>query len=302
MNKKQASIMLIPMIILVVLSVFMFLNKIFSGSKDKVYELSGSTSHFFKGRPKLTAPKIEIQRGETQTINRNAFSLEHSSNWKTAVWVCELLTAKQLKGDIEREDRFGPDPKIEKGKRAESKDYTDSGFDRGQLAPAGDYTLDAARKKETFFLSNMVPQRREFKRGIWKSIEDYTRRLVEKYGELWVITGVLFLDESEEAGTGNGRITIQRIGPNRVAVPTHFYKVIIRRTSSGPKALTLVVRNRDYDDPPYRLDKLVESVDWVEERAGVDFMPELTREQEGETETAPAKVWWSYKGGLHWPE
>lgn len=270
-------------------------------SKNDVYELSGSESHFFKGMPKLTGPRIPLSRGKTTTIVRKAYALEHSANWKTSVWVCEHLTAKQLKGDIEREDAFGPDPKLVKGQRAETKDYARSGYDRGHLAPAGDFTIDPALKEETFFLSNMAPQVPEFNRGIWKSIEGYTRKLAEKHGEIWIVTGCLFFEESEESGRGNNRISIKRIGPGKVAVPSHFYKIIIRRTSSGPKALTFVVRNKDYD-PPFRFDKLVKSVDWVESWAGLDIMPELVGADEAAVEARPASVSWTKKSGFQWDE
>ena len=147
----------------------------------------------------------------------------------------------------------------------------------------------------------MAPQLPEFNRGIWKSIEGYTRKLAEKHGEIWVITGCLFLEQSELDGRGNGKITIKRIGPNRVAVPSHFFKVIIRRTKSGPKALTLVVRNKDYD-APFRLDKLVKSVDWVESWAGIDIMPELVGGDESTVEARPANVSWSKRGGFIWED
>ena len=65
-----------------------------SRSKSDVYDLSGSTSHFYKGMPKLTGPRIPLSRGKTTTIIRKAYALEHSANWKTSAWVCEHLTAK----------------------------------------------------------------------------------------------------------------------------------------------------------------------------------------------------------------
>ena len=268
-------------------------------SKDDVYGFSGSDSHFYKGMPKLTGPRIPISRGETKVIVRKAYALEHSANWKTAAWVCQHLTAKQLKGEVERDDDFDPDPEIAKGDRAELKDYAGSGYDRGHLAPAGDFTTSAKLKEETFYLSNMAPQLPEFNRGIWKSIEGFTRKLAEKYGEVWVITGPMFLEQSELDGRGNNRVSIRRMGPGKVAVPSHFFKVIIRRTKSGPKALALVVRNKDYD-PPFRLDKLVKSVDWVESWAGVNIMPELAGSDEAAIETRPAEVSWSKKDGFLW--
>jgi len=302
MDKKLISLIAtIIVIILAALGVVELPDITGPRSKSEVYELSGSTSHFYKGKPTLTGPRIPISRGETKTIIRKGYALEHSANWKTSAWVCQHLTAAQLKGDIERGDDFDPDPKIEKGKRAELKDYAGSGYDRGHLAPAGDFTTDAKLKDETFVLSNMAPQLPEFNRGIWKSLEGYTRKLAEKYGEVWVITGPLFLEQSELDGRGNNRVSIKRIGPGKVAVPSHFFKVIIRRTKSGPKALTLVVRNKDYD-PPFRLDQLVKSVDWVESWAGLDLMPELVGGDEATVEARPASVSWSKKGGFVWSD
>ena len=122
MDKKLAS--LFTAIILVILAALGWIELpdiTGSKSKDDVYELSGSESHFFKGMPKLTGPRIPLGRAKTTTIVRKAYALEHSANWKTAAWVCEHITAKQLKGDVERDDNFDPDPKLEKGECAQNR-------------------------------------------------------------------------------------------------------------------------------------------------------------------------------------
>jgi DNA/RNA endonuclease G (NUC1) len=61
-----------------------------------------------------------------------------------------------------------------------SKDYTNTGFDRGHLVPDADYG------KITCTMYNVVPMYPNFNRGIWKSYEFYVR---EKYAGMMIIKG-----------------------------------------------------------------------------------------------------------------
>ena len=80
----------------------------------------------------------------------------------------------------------------------------------------------------TFVLSNMCPQVGDgFNRDYWAHFEEFCRELVKRYPSVRVITGPLYLPKQDEVD-GKWRMSYEVIGsPPNVAVPTHFYKVIL---------------------------------------------------------------------------
>jgi endonuclease G len=118
-------------------------------------------------------------------------------------------------------------------------DRKGSPYDRGHQAPAGDQTKDPKLKAETFYLSNMAPQIPMFNQRIWGQLEDLARTWATEYGEVWIVTGGMIYDPAEEnPATADGWIKYSVIGPDGVAVPTHFYKIVARPISeSNPGAM-----------------------------------------------------------------
>ena len=102
---------------------------------------------------------------------------------------------------------------------------------------------------ETFYLTNMCPQvspvhlmrltlgRRWLQQGLyncfiyltnldWAHFEDFCRRLTQKYANVQIYTGPLYLPR--QYPDGKWRVSYEVIGsPPSVAVPTHFFKVIV---------------------------------------------------------------------------
>lgn len=80
----------------------------------------------------------------------------------------------------------------------------------------------------TFALSNMCPQVGDgFNRDYWAHFEDFCRRLTSFYPSVRIVTGPLYLPKRDPVD-GKWRVSYEVIGhPPNVAVPTHFYKVIL---------------------------------------------------------------------------
>ncbi|QPG73567.1 nuclease [Brettanomyces nanus] len=151
-------------------------------------------------------------------------------------YVVEHLTPESLrkgptngnrKGSFFKEDESIPD-----NFRALLRDYFRSGYDRGHQAPAADAKLSQAAMNETFLLTNMSPQIGEgFNRDYWASLEYFCRCLTQQYRSVRIITGPLFLPKRDPVD-GKFKITYEVIGnPPNVAVPTHFFKLIIGEKS-----------------------------------------------------------------------
>lgn len=157
-----------------------------------------------------------------------------------------------------RSNDFQPDPDLEPGQRAELVDYAKSGYDRGHMAPAGDMRWDKDAMTESFFLSNMSPQNGiGMNRGIWKDLEDKVRGWAIARWELYIYTGPIY-----ETGTP------KTIGPNHVAVPAHFYKIIFDPIKV--EAIAFIMPNAALKTKD--LPKYIVTINEIETKTGLDFL------------------------------
>lgn len=236
-----------------------------------------------------------FEHGKTQFATRNGYALQHSSVDKIPKWVCESVDVADLTGNLPRPDDFRPDTKLPSTERSELVDYKGSGFDRGHLAPAGNQTVSKPRKSETFFLSNMAPQvGKKFNQSIWANLEDLTRSWVadEQLTEARMITGVFFYDpEEDDESTADGFIDFEMIGPNHVAVPTHFFKIVVGRFKDGTtNAIAFMMVNAPHN-PPFQFSKHIVSIDFLEEKTGFNYLPDLDPLEEQRLERKPSPMW-----------
>jgi endonuclease G, mitochondrial len=162
--------------------------------------------------PALLNPKLG-QR--TQGLCFDAFAVLASGVTRGPLWSAEHPTAASLAAarGTARVNLFHPEDALPIEDRAELADYARSGFDRGHMTPSGDMP-DAAAQQQSFTLANVVPQAPKLNRGAWSSIESAVRRLAEKEGELYVVTGPVFEGADLQALRG------------RVLVPTSTYKAV----------------------------------------------------------------------------
>ena len=218
-------------------------------------EVTDCSKFFVSGTPPvLTNPKLQAK---TQPICFSGFAVLHSGVTRTPLYAAEYMTKAKLTRarQVAREDSFHSEKIIPVGERAELSDYTNSGYDRGHLAPAADMPSIRAQS-ESFSLANMTPQNPNNNRGIWSDIESATRGLVTKRGEIYIVSGPMFL--------GN---KVQRMN-GRVLVPTHYYKAIYdpKRQEAG----AYVVENKENAVPK------VISITELTKMSGVQVFPKLT--------------------------
>ena len=74
-------------------------------------------------------------------------------------------------------------------------DYTNSGYDRGHMAPNADFNDTHTNALSTFFIANVWPQTPEVNRVTWLRTENETRRLASQYQAVKV---VIIVDEFTE--------------------------------------------------------------------------------------------------------
>ncbi|TRY66955.1 hypothetical protein TCAL_03740 [Tigriopus californicus] len=193
---------------------------------------------------------------------------------RLAHWVFEHLTRESVKRNdqVDRQkSEFKEDLSIHPFFRSSNQDYKYSGFDRGHLAAAGNHRQNQDVCNETFLLSNMAPQVGVgFNRDKWEHLERYVRNLTKLYRNVYVCTGPLYLPKP--GPDGKNYVRYQVIGANNVAVPTHFFKVIVGE-----------MENRDLEMEAYVLpnEAIPDDVppDSVERAAGLLFFDRIARNQ-----------------------
>ncbi|MGD0581503.1 MAG: DNA/RNA non-specific endonuclease [Bacteroidales bacterium] len=191
-----------------------------------------------------------------EIVKHTYYTLSFSKKDEQAEWVAYLLTRSMITGKSERTENFRPDPSVPSGS-AQLYDYKNSGYDRGHLCPAGDMTFSDQAMSETFYLSNMSPQVPAFNRGIWKNLESLVREWAEEDDSIYIVTGGIL---NEAKGI---------IGPDRVTVPSRFYKVIYDLTGVK-KMIAFILPNEKGTGP---LQSYVVTVRDVESQTCIDFFP-----------------------------
>ena len=225
-------------------------------------------------------PQLKRKRTE-QIIQHEGYTVSYNADYRIANWVAYVLTDKEARSDkAERQNKFVVDPLV-KGASATNEDYTRTGYDRGHLAPAGDMKWSEKAMRESFYLSNITPQKPGLNRGIWKELEEQIRLWARENGAVLIATGPVIPDEE-----------LNRLGKNRVGVPRQFYKVLCMVVNNQLEGVGFLFENRDYGTTPLR--QMMVPIDRVEQVTGIDFFPALPDDEERQMEATVHTDLWSF--------
>ena len=225
-------------------------------------------------------PQLKRKRTE-QVIQHEGYTVSYNADYRIANWVAYVLTDKEARSDrAERQNKFVVDPLV-KGASATNEDYTRTGYDRGHLAPAGDMKWSEKAMRESFYLSNITPQKPGLNRGIWKELEEQIRLWARENGAVLIATGPVIPDEE-----------LNRLGKNRVGVPRQFYKVLCMVVNNQLEGVGFLFENRDYGTTPLR--QMMVPIDSVEQVTGIDFFPALPDDEERQMEATVHTDLWSF--------
>jgi len=211
-----------------------------------------------------------------EIVTHDHFTLSYHEQFEQAEWVAYTLKREHLTYDDRERPYFIEDPKI-RSKSADWRNYRGSGYDRGHLCPAGDRRFSEYAYNQTFYTSNISPQRKDFNAGVWNRLEIQVRRWCDQYGTLQVAVGGVL-----EPG-------LDEIGEEDVAVPERYYKIISRGTIDNMKVIAFLM---PHSESQLSLQEFVVSVDEVEVATGIDFLAELPDALENKIEArADVRDW-----------
>ncbi|KAJ7307973.1 hypothetical protein JRQ81_008471 [Phrynocephalus forsythii] len=197
-----------------------------------------------------------------QLRSRASYVLGYDPRTRLALWVVEQLEGATASdgggggggsGSSRDACRFLEDDSVHEYHRATNGDYRASGYHRGHLAAAANHRGSQEAMRDTFYLSNVAPQNPHLNQNAWNNLEKYCRSLTKYNKNVYVCTGPLFLPRMEP--DGKMYVKYQVIGKNHVAVPTHFFKVLILEKMGRDRVALLrpAQRARGREDPPRKV-------------------------------------------------
>ena len=144
-------------------------------------------------------------------VTNLGFTAGYDTGVRNPRWVAYDLTPQMVVKGSRPNCAFRADPKIGAASDAESFYKAFSGFDRGHLCPSADMAANPGAQRETFYYSNVCPQRHSLNAGPWLESEEDVRRLAQS-GTVHVVIVPLDFWQPESKGREFSR-------------PTRFVKV-----------------------------------------------------------------------------
>ncbi|NND51597.1 MAG: DNA/RNA non-specific endonuclease [Flavobacteriaceae bacterium] len=214
-----------------------------------------------------------------QVIHHDGFSLSYHEAFEQAEWVAYELKKSHLSSTNFKRPYFEVDKAVPT-KAAHWKNYKKSGYTRGHLCPAADRKYSKEAHDETFLTSNISPQTYDFNAGVWNRLEQKVRYWADRNDGVFVVTG------------GVLKKGLHVIGTEKVAIPDHFYKVILDYNGGDAKLLAFLMKHENSSRPLY---EFVVSTDRIEELTGIDFFPQLEDQLEDRLEASSSYKNWNFQ-------
>ena len=195
-----------------------------------------------------------------QILDNIGYTSGFSNKDAIPLWVAYKLKTPFEYNTSKRPSSFSQDPRAPGSPK--HSDYSNSGYDRGHMAP--NYAIGRcygqAAQTQTFLLTNIVPQRGNMNRGIWREMEQHIAEVAApRFGAILVFVGPI-LEENPAKIKG------------KISVPAACYAILAAKRGDDIFAAGFIVPQNpqkksiwDYCVP----------IDEIEKLTGIDFLSQL---------------------------
>ena len=242
---------------------------------------------------RLEFPKVK--GGDCLVIihtTNDLYGINYSVEWdcvkRSQRWSCYQMYASNRKQNTSRyysdTNQYPMDPDLPAQYYFSYDPFRSSGYDHGHICPSADRLYSRDANIQTFYLTNMQPQRHLFNAGIWEKMEEKLRS--------WISTGSKAEDTlyvckggTIDAVPGVTDDPVLTTLDNGLLVPRYFFMALLRKSKTGYKAMAFWVEhlNEDHSNDP--LTDYVINVRELERRTGIDFFCNLPDDIEDDVET-----------------
>lgn len=198
------------------------------------------------------------------------YSFYFSAAHYLSYWVAYPLNSSLMGGSGMRDKNFYFDPLLPNSMQADLTFSYRGNYDRGHQLPARDRSASVASNTQTFYATNMTPQRSQFNQKIWQRLEarvqSWASSINPSTDTLYVVTGCTVKGSTQSTTDCAGK---------KMTIPTAYYKAILRYTrSSGYSGCAIWL---DHDTDPHRTveERDMMSIAALEEKLGIDLFVNL---------------------------
>jgi len=131
-----------------------------------------------------------------------------------------------LAGDLVNELNINKRPSFYTEKRLLSKyristtDYTNSGYDRGHMAPDASFDWSQESLDAVYTLANIIPQAPQINRNSWANLENYVRAKAVKLGNINIVNVIKYTQN------------YSKMGKNKMAISQGYYKILYNKNEA----------------------------------------------------------------------
>ena len=283
------------------LIIVFFISSLLCNGQDYSTKINSIKSNIEKGKSnidslssileKLQLKQIckELKDSFLPTLKKNETLIEHeamflvySEEHEQAKWVLHKISTNIIDGKVSRTNDYRKDTLI-KTESSEERDfflksenssggynYKGFGYDRGHLAPSADFRWSQKSLSESYFYSNISPQKASFNRGKWAGLENMIRGyILENKKDLYVYTGPILKPELKKI----------KQSINGVSIPEYFFKIVVNYENK--KAIAYIIPQ---EPSHYPIEYFATSIDEVEKITGIDFLASIDDEIEANLE------------------
>lgn len=198
------------------------------------------------------------------------YSFYFSAAHYLSYWVAYPLNSSLMGGSGMRDKNFYFDPLLPNSMQADLTFSYRGNYDRGHQLPARDRSASVASNTQTFYATNMTPQRSQFNQKIWQRLEarvqSWASSINPSTDTLYVVTGCTVKGSTQSTTDCAGK---------KMTIPTAYYKAILRYTRSSGYAGCAIWLDHD-TDPRRTVDESdMMSIAALEEKLGIDLFVNL---------------------------
>jgi endonuclease G len=218
--------------------------------------------------------------GAPVLVAHEDYAMGYDPDLRIARWVAYAIKLG-VENPVERPPwGMRPDPLAGDLPQGAREDYSASGYDRGNLVTFTDLKRSgAADPTSAFFATAIAPQTPVLNRLVLVAFERRGWDLIKTVPEVFVRAGTI-------VAPTDGEYRYFSLGENRIAVPTHIFRIMAWMEGGEWRALSALIPNEislEKSPNPY-----LTSIDRIEELSGLDFFKDLPDAVEGPLEST---VW-----------
>lgn len=189
-------------------------------------------------------------------------------------------------GSHPNERQYPWDPQLPEQYRWSDDLFVRSGYDHGHICPSADRQYSREANYQTFYMTNMQPQRNLFNAKLWAVMEQKVRDITPKsIGDtLYVCKGGTIDNESQ---------IMTRI-QGKMIVPKYYYMALLLKKGNQYTAFAFWAEHINADHSKDNLRDYVITIDELEKRTGIDFFCNLPDGMENSVESKVAYNYWGF--------